>query len=160
MKNTASCSSKRCCISSKEYAPHHPAMMLASMRRRGSGCTNAASLKRCRAELFNDTDEELSFQINSERRVLRHKIMSQLIAIVSPKDRTSMKIVVSLALMIEQRLYSNAHQGSTSLSLSTYAKDDHALKAYINALCKRLYSRQLSRTKQSMKVDKVEVIAV
>ena len=74
MKNTASCSSKRCCISSKEYAPHHPAMMLASMRRRGSGCTNAASLKRCRAELFNDTDEELSFQINSERRVLRHKM--------------------------------------------------------------------------------------
>jgi len=134
-------------------------MMLASMRRRGSGCTNAASLKRCRAELFDDIDEELSFQINSERRVLRHKIMSQLIAVVSPKDHTSMKIVVSLALMIEQRLYSNARQGSTT-SLSTYAKDDHALKAYINALCKRLYSRQLSRTEQRMKVDKVEVIAV
>merc|ERR1719223_458375 len=119
MKNTASCNSKSCCISSKEYAPHHPAMMLASMRRRGSGCTNAASLKRCRAELFDDIDEELPFQINSERHVLRHKIMSQLIAIVSPKDHTSMKIVVSLSLMIEQRLCSNSntHQGSTTLSL-------------------------------------------
>jgi len=123
---------------------------LASMRRRGSGCTNAASLKRCRAVLFDDVDEELPFQINnSERHVLRHKIMSQLIAIVSPKDHTSMKIVVSLSLMIEQRLCSN-----TTLSLSTYVKDDHALKAYINALCKRLYSQQLSRTKQNMKVGK------